>query len=71
MEGATESWCTNPGWELYDLKKDPLELHNVYDEPAYSKVVSELKTELLRLKEELGDTDDKYPELMSLVKKHW
>lgn len=71
MKGATESWRTNPGWELYDLKKDPQELSNVYNEPAYSKVVKELKMELLRLKEELGDTDDKYPELMSLVKKHW
>jgi arylsulfatase A-like enzyme len=71
MKRATESWRTKPGWELYDLKKDPLEMRNVYDEPAYTKIVKKLKTELLRLKEELGDTDDKYPELMTLVKKHW
>ena len=55
---------TEPGMELYDLEKDPKELNNVYDDPAYADVVKELKAELLRLKEECGDTDEKYPELM-------
>ena len=36
-------------WELYDLKKDPDELKNVYDDPAYADVVKELKAELRRL----------------------
>lgn len=62
---------TKPGWELYDLKKDLQELNNVYNDPAYADVVKELKAELLRLKKELGDTDDKFPELMKLRQKHW
>jgi len=45
-------------WELYDLWKDPKELNNVYDNPVYSKVVSELKIELKRLREKYGDSDE-------------
>ena len=54
---------TPPGWELYDLKKDPQELNNVYHDPAYTKVVKQLKTKLLELKKALGDEDKKYPEM--------
>ena len=57
---------TPPGWELYDLEKDPLELNNVYSDPAYTDIVTELKTELDRLKEFYGDTDLKYPDLLQL-----
>ena len=40
-------------WELFDRVKDPLELHNAYNEPAYSPVVADLKQELNRLRVEL------------------
>jgi len=43
-------------WELYDLQKDPHELNNVYDDPVYATVVTELKAELKRLREQFGDT---------------
>ncbi len=42
-------------WELYDLKKDPTEMNNVYDDPHYINVVKKLKKELKRLQNELGD----------------
>ncbi|MBA2277527.1 MAG: sulfatase [Chloroflexia bacterium] len=45
----------NPEWELFDLDADPMELHSVYDDPAYQQVVAELKTELTRLREQVGD----------------
>ncbi|MBS1809725.1 MAG: sulfatase [Acidobacteria bacterium] len=44
-------------WELYDLQKDRLEMHNEYSNPAYSKIVANLKNELSRLKKELKDED--------------
>ncbi|GAB6165137.1 sulfatase [Thermostilla marina] len=44
-------------WELYDLAKDPHQLHNVYDDPAYATVVKELTAELYRLKEYYKDDD--------------
>jgi arylsulfatase A-like enzyme len=44
-------------WELYDLRRDPREMRNVYSDPAYAKTVEELKQELDRLKKELKDND--------------
>ena len=44
-------------WELYDLKKDPHELNNVYDSPEYAQLVKELKGELDRLQDKYGDRD--------------
>ena len=45
-----------PEWELFDLEKDPLEMHNVYHDPAYGDVVEELTDELHRLQKKVGDT---------------
>ena len=69
MKGAKKK-PTKVGWELYDLQRDPYELNNVYTHPAYGVILQRLKTQLKNLKEELGDTDEKYPELLELVKKH-
>jgi len=67
----TNNEPTEPGWELYDLQKDPRELDNVYGDPEYAEVVDRLKERLLEMKKKLGDTDDQYPELMSLRREHW
>ena len=44
-----------PEWELFDLKKDPNEMHNVYGDPGYATVARKLKDELHRLQGEVGD----------------
>ncbi|MGD9563298.1 MAG: sulfatase [Pyrinomonadaceae bacterium] len=44
-------------WELYDLKKDPTEMNNLYGHPSAERLVKKLKAELVRLKEELKDED--------------
>ena len=41
---------TPPEWELFDLKKDPREMTNVYGKPEYAKVQKELEAELKRLR---------------------
>jgi len=41
-------------WELFDLEKDPHELHNVYADPAYAEIARTLEGELERLRAELG-----------------
>ncbi len=33
-------------WELYDIKKDPANMHNVYQDPAMKSVVAQLKKQL-------------------------
>lgn len=57
---------SEPGWELYDLRKDPLEMHNEYDNPAYKGVIEDLKQQLDSLKTAIGDEDSVYPELVQL-----
>ena len=46
-------------WELIDLKADPLEQMNFYDDPAYGEVRAQLEAELKRLRAhyELPDQD--------------
>ena len=45
-------------WELYDLRKDPEELKNVYDDPAYADVARRLKEQLKRLAAMYKDDTD-------------
>jgi arylsulfatase A-like enzyme len=44
-------------WECYDLVADPMEMHNIYNEPKAQKLVAQLKQELYRLKKEVKDDD--------------
>ncbi len=61
---------TEPYWEMYDLKNDPDELNNIYDNPDYASVMEELRHQLFQLKKIYGDTDEKYPELYELTKQY-
>lgn len=45
-------------WELYDLKKDPHEMHSVYDDPDYAKVREEMHKKLDELRLQVDDTDN-------------
>jgi arylsulfatase A-like enzyme len=45
-------------WEMYDLEKDPHEMHSVYGDPAYADIQAELHAELKRLREELKVGED-------------
>jgi arylsulfatase A-like enzyme len=49
-------WKKNQ-WELYDLRTDPDELHNIYYDPAQQPLLARLQAELSRLKKELKDDD--------------
>lgn len=62
---------TPPAWELYDLTKDPQELVNVYDEPAYANIVTDLKRELASRRQQIGDDGQDYPEIEAVVQEFW
>lgn len=42
-------------WELYDLEKDPKQMHNVYNDPKYATVIADLKKQLKQLMIESGN----------------
>ena len=45
-------------WELFDLEKDPEEMQNVYDDPAYAEIQEKLHQQLEDLRVQYGDNDD-------------
>jgi arylsulfatase A-like enzyme len=44
-------------WELFDLRKDPAELLNLYGRPGQEAITAELRATLARLRTELQDDD--------------
>ncbi len=40
-------------WELFDLEKDPNELNNLYGNPGYENIITDLKARLIELKKEV------------------
>lgn len=53
-----ESEWTSPGWELYDLEKDPFENQNVYKEKKYRKIRQKLHKDLQQAMADAGDQYD-------------
>ena len=47
---------TNGDNELYDMKSDPTELHNLYNEDSYQGLVNELQKEMLTWMIHTSDT---------------
>ena len=50
---------TKPFWEFYDLEKDPNENRNEIYNSDYSELIVEMKSRLLKLKDEVGDSETK------------
>jgi len=50
-------------WELFDLKRDPDEMRNLYGNPEYSEVLEQMESELKLLIQSVGDPV-KAPKLM-------
>ncbi len=69
--GQTKYEATEPEWELFDLKKDPREMKNIYGDPAYAKVAKSLKQRLLALRKQYKDTDESYPEMQDVHARYW
>jgi len=54
---------TPPAWEFYDLRTDPQEMNNEYSSAKYTDTIRELKAQLKRTREELGETDTSRPHI--------
>ena len=44
-------------WELYDLKKDPSEMNNLYNDPKHKSIQKSLHKKLTELRKYYGDSD--------------
>jgi len=44
-------------FELFDLKNDPHEMHNLINDPAYKDILERLKARMIALRKELKDPD--------------
>ncbi len=62
---------TPVAWEFYDLQKDPHEMTNEYANPEYAKIIADMKVQLKHTREELCETDEKYPEIQKIIDEHW
>ena len=67
----TENFDFTPAWDFYDLEEDPHENHNLYNDPKYAPIIRQMKKDLLNLRKEVGDTDEKYPEMQELLEKYY
>lgn len=45
-------------WELYDLRRDPHEMHNLYGKPGTQALTASLKKQLMAIKREVKDNDE-------------
>ena len=60
-----------PGWEFYDLQKDPREDHNAIDDPAYQDIIREMKARLKVLKAESGDGVESNETINQIIEQNW
>jgi arylsulfatase A-like enzyme len=70
MTGSSKTF-SKPAWEFFDLEKDPKEDHNAYADAEYREIIEDMKVELIKLREEVGDTDEKYQIMQDIFKEHW
>ena len=56
-------------WMLFDLKEDPQEMNNAFADPAYAKVLGEMKNLYKDLREQYGVSDSTFP--MHRKKEGW
>lgn len=68
---GTQKQTTEPAWEFFDLEKDPKELYNAINDSQYQNVIKQMKLELKRQRQLVGDSDKKFPQLQGIIDKYW
>ncbi len=64
---GSEEGSTAPTWEFYDLRIDPHENHNQYNNPEYQEIINQMKQEMMQLKVDVKDTDSDNPEMQKII----
>lgn len=68
---SSEIIQTPAAWEFYDVRRDPEELVNRYNDPMYATIIADLKEEILRQRNQLNETDEKYPVINEIITRNW
>lgn len=68
---GSDKKAVTPTWEFYNLKADPHEDKNVYNDPQYAEIISNMKKEMLQLREQVGDTDENTPRMQEIIKEYF
>lgn len=66
---GSSDYKSEPSWEFYDLQKDPKENHNAYHDKEYQSVIRDMKKEMMRLRQEVGDTDEDSARMKQILEK--
>ena len=59
-----------PGWEFYDLQKDPGENHNAIDALEYRDIIKTMKARLKVIKAEVGDAESNET-IKQIIEQNW
>lgn len=59
---------TSPSWEFFDLQADPKEDHNAINDKQYQGIIKQMKAEMMRLRQETGDTDAYSPRMQEILR---
>ncbi len=68
---GSEKESVTPAWEFHDLEKDPFEDYNAYNDAEYAEIIKSLKSELQRLRNEVGDNDLNDKRMAEIIKEYW
>ncbi len=63
---GAECTITPQGFELYDMKQDPLELNNLYEKEEYAAVRKTMMEKLREVKQRYEDFDEKFSEIVTV-----
>lgn len=68
---GTYDWDVPRQWELFDLRKDPYELNNVYGNPDYSEIYAHLRNRLRKLQHQYRDKPYELEDPLPKVKENF
>lgn len=77
VEANLEGWGnrydfeTPLSWEFYDLKDDPHEMDNRYNDPKYTETIKKLKLELAKMRKDLNEGDQNYSQIQKVIDEYW
>jgi uncharacterized sulfatase len=69
--GSRYDFDTPPSWEFYDMKNDPFEMDNRYRDEKHQRTIRQMKGQLARLRKELNETDEDYPDIQAIIDEYW